>query len=301
VSPRSLTALILLAAIWGSSYLFIRVAVEPLGPLVVALFRVVVAGLGLAGYARVAARRSEFPGPDRRFLALGFGNGALPYALISFAELHVTASMAGILNATTPLFAAVVYAAWSRERISQRTIFGLLLGTIGVGVLVGWDPAPLTGIVALAVLAMLLSSLSYAVTTVFAKRTLAGVSSLRAALGQQLGASVLLAPFGAVTIAAGGSDTTPSLKVALAMLALGLLCTSFAYLLYFHLIAEVGPVRTSSVTFLIPIFGIIWSAIFLDEEIRLVMLLGLGLILASVTLVSGRKISKPHAGRQVRL
>jgi drug/metabolite transporter (DMT)-like permease len=110
-----------------------------------------------------------------------------------------------------------------------------------------------------------------------------------------LGATVLLAPFGAATIAAGGSDTTPSLKVALAMLALGLLCTSFAYLLYFHLITEVGPVRTSSVTFLIPIFGILWSAIFLDEEIRMVMLLGLGLILGSVTLVSGRRLRGPES------
>jgi drug/metabolite transporter (DMT)-like permease len=295
LSPRSLTALILLAAIWGSSYLFIRVAVEPLAPLVVALSRVVVGGLGLAAYALLSARRSEFSGLDRRFLMLGLGNGALPYALISFAELHVTASMAGILNATTPLFAAVVYAVWSRERVSQRTVLGLCLGTIGVGVLVGWDPAPLTGIVILAVLAMLLSSISYAVTTVFAKRSLAGVSSLRAAMGQQLGATVLLTPFGAATIAAGGSDTTPSLKVALAMLALGLLCTSFAYLLYFHLITESGPVRTSSVTFLIPIFGILWSAIFLDEEIRLVMLLGLGLILGSVTLVSGRRLRGPES------
>jgi drug/metabolite transporter (DMT)-like permease len=290
VSARNLAALILLAAIWGSSYLFIRVAVEPLGPLVVALSRVAVGGAGLAAYALAIGKRADLAIPDRSFFWLGLGNGAIPYFLIAFAELHLTASMAGILNATTPLFAALVYGAWNRERIAPRTSAGLALGMIGVGVLVGWDPAQLTVIVGLAVAAMLLSSLSYAATTVYAKRALLGVSSLRAALGQQIGASILLAPFTAGALAVGSGDGSPSVRVALALLALGLLCTSFAYLLYFHLIDAVGPVKTSTVTFLIPIFGILWSALFLDEAVRPVMLVGLALILSSVTLVTGQRV-----------
>jgi len=137
---------------------------------------------------------------------------------------------------------------------------------------------------------MLLSSLSYAVTTVYAKRTLRGVSSLRAAMGQQVGAAVLLAPFTAGAAVAGAGEGAPSLKVALAVLALGLLCTSFAYLLYFHLIAAVGPVNTASATFLIPVFSILWSAIFLDEAIRPVMVVGLAIILCSVILVTGQRV-----------
>lgn len=294
MSTRNLAALVLLAAIWGSSYLFIRVAVDPLGPLMVAFARVGTAGLGLAGYALLTGKRKDLAGLDRRFLMLGLGNAAVPYVLIAFAELHLTASMAGILNATTPLFAAVVVAVWSHERITPRVSLGIVLGIAGVAVLVGWNPGPLTGIVLLAVVAMLLSSLSYAVTTVYAKRSLRGVSSLRAAMGQQIGAAVLLGPFTAGAAAAGAGEGAPSLKVVLAVLALGLLCTSFAYLLYFHLIAAVGPVNTASTTFLIPVFSIIWSAIFLDEAIRPVMVLGLAIILCSVTLVTGQRVPGIH-------
>ena len=130
---RDLAALVLLAAIWGSSYLFIRVAVEPLGPLVVALLRVVVAGLGLLAYAQFSRRRGELRALDIRFLTLGAANAAVPYSLISLAELHITASMAGILNATTPLFTAMVVAGWDKERISRRTMLGLVAsGTLAV-------------------------------------------------------------------------------------------------------------------------------------------------------------------------
>ena len=287
---RDLAALILLAAIWGSSYLFIRFAVEPLGPLVVAFLRVFVASLGLLAFASFAHRRGEIPRPDIRFVVLGICNAAIPYGLIALAELHITASMAGILNATTPLFTAMVVAGWNKERIPARTILGLGIGFAGVTVLVGWDPAPMSGWLVIAVAAMLVSSLSYAIATVFARRMLRGVSSLGAAAGQQISATIILVPFGLATVATGSSDTSPSIRVALAILALGLLCTSLAYLLYFHLIASVGAVNTASATFLIPIFGILWSAIFLNEAVHAVMLIGLALILASVALVNGLRL-----------
>jgi drug/metabolite transporter (DMT)-like permease len=286
VRGRDLAALILLAAIWGSSYLFIRVAVEPLGPLVVAFLRVVVAAAGLLAFAMFARRRGEIPRLDVRFAVLGICNAAVPYGLIALAELHITASMAGILNATTPLFTAMVVAGWNKERIPARTMLGLGVGFAGVAVLVGWDPAPMSGWLVIAVAAMLLASLSYAIATVYAKRMLRGVSSLGAAAGQQISATIILLPFGLATVATGSSDTSPSLRVALAIITLGLLCTSLAYLLYFHLIASVGAVNTASATFLIPIFGILWSAIFLNEAVHAVMLIGLALILVSVALVN---------------
>ena len=287
---RDLAALILLAAIWGSSYLFIRVAVEPLGPMVVAWLRVIVAAVGLLGFAWLARRRREIPRPDIRFVVLGIANAAVPYGLIALAELHITASMAGILNATTPLFTAMVVAGWNKERIPGRTVLGLGIGFAGVAVLVGWDPAPFDGWLVIAVVAMLAASLSYAIATVYAKRMLRGVSSLGAATGQQISAAIILVPFGLATFATGSSDTSPSIKVVLAIAALGLLCTSVAYLLYFHLIASVGAVNTASATFLIPIFGILWSAIFLNEDVHAVMLIGLALILASVALVNGLRM-----------
>jgi drug/metabolite transporter (DMT)-like permease len=292
VRAKDLGALVLLAAIWGSSYLFIRVAVAPLGPLVVAFLRVFIAGLGLLAFATFRRRRAEIPGISKPFLILGLLNSAVPYGLIALAELHLTASMAGILNATTPLFTAVVVAMWSKERLAAKTILGLVMGFAGVAVLVGWNPAPFDGWLALSVAAMLLASLSYGVASAYAKRALSGISSLGAAAGQQISAAVILVPFGLATASMGKSDTSPSIRVALAMLALGLLCTSVAYLLYFHLIASVGAVNTISVTFLIPIFGIAWSALFLGEAVRPAMAVGLAVILASVVLVTGVRIPR---------
>ncbi len=287
---RDMFMLFALAAIWGSSYLFIRVAVPSLGPLVVGAARVVIGGMGLVGFAFVMHRRDEIPGIDRPFLILGVLNAAVPYGLIALAELHLTASFAGILNATTPLFTAMVVAGWQRERLSGRKLTGLLIGFVGVGVLVGWNPAPLSGWLAISVVAMLVASLSYAVATVFAKRNLSGTSALSAAIGQQFGGAVFLIPLGAIAVSTGASDSSPTIRVALAMVSLGLLCTSIAYLLYFHLIATVGAMNTSSVTFLIPIFGVIWSAIFLGEHIRSEMIAGLVLILCSVGLVTGARL-----------
>jgi drug/metabolite transporter (DMT)-like permease len=289
---KDLAALVLLAAIWGSSYLFIRIAASPLGPMPVAFVRVVIGAAGLLAFATTVRRRGELVRIDRRFLQLGVMNAAVPYGLIALAELHLKASLAAVLNATTPLFTALVVALWNRERLPGRTIAGLAIGFAGVAILVGWNPEPLDGKLVLASLAMLGASLAYGVATVYAKRALVGVSSLAAATGQQMGAAIILAPLALGTVAAGGSDTSPSLKVVLAVTALGLLCTSVAYLLYFHLIANAGAMATSSATFLIPVFGVLWSAIFLDEEVHASMLLGLGLILSSVSLVNAVPIPR---------
>lgn len=294
---KDLAALVTLAAIWGSSYLFIRVAVEPLGPLVVAFLRVLIGTGGLLAFAAYRKRLGEIQPWTRPFMVLGIVNAAVPYALISFSEIHLTASMAGILNATVPLFTALVVAVWKREQVPPMMLAGLIVGFAGVAVLVGWNPAPFDRWLALSVLAMLVASASYGIANVYAKANLRGVSTLGAATGQQIGGGVWLVPFAAATAGAGASDTSPSLEVVLAILALGLLCTSAAYLLYFHLIASVSPVHTSSVGFLIPGFGIAWSALFLDEAIRPSMIAGLALILSSVFLVSrSRPRIAPRSG-----
>ena len=289
---RDLAALLLLAAIWGSSYLFIRIAVSPLGPMPVSFLRVGIAAIGLIAFALLRYRHREVPRLDRCFLILGLLNAAVPYGLIALAELHLTASLAGILNATTPLFTALIVAAWNRERLGEKKLAGLTLGFCGVAVLVGWNPAPLDGWLAVSVIAMLLASLSYGVATVYAKRALRGVSSLAAAAGQQLGAAVILLPLALGTVGVGSSDTSPSLKVVFAVLGLGLLCTSVAYLLYFHLIASAGAIAASSAGFLIPVFGILWSAIFLNEDVHASMLIGLAMILSSVALVNGLQLPR---------
>ena len=289
---KEMALLVLLAAIWGSSYLFIRVAAPAFGPVLVALLRVVVALGGLLVWIALSGQHGQI-GFDRRFLILGAVNAAVPYGLIAFAELHLTASLASILNATTPLFTAIVAATWTRTRPTARTLLGCVLGLAGVGYLAGWNPGQANTGFVLAVAAMLGASLAYGIGSVYAKEKLNGVSALRAATGQQFGAAIALAPFGVVAVASGRVDAAPTLGVAAAVLALGLICTSLAYLLYFRLIASVGAVNTSSVTFLIPIFGITWSALFLGESPPPGALIGLGLILGSVFLVTGRGASIP--------
>lgn len=292
MGARDLGALILLAALWGASYIFIRVAVPALGPFVLMGVRVALAAAVLALYAAVLARgMPKLRARWREFLIVGATNSAIPFTLIAAAELRLTASLAAILNSTTALFAAVVAAAWIGEALTARKVAGLFIGIAGVAVLVGWDPVPLTGAVLLAVGAMLTASLSYAVGGVYVKRTFAGVPPLAMAIGQQTGAAVFLLPLAAATI----PKETPSLPVVLAALGLTLLSTAVAYLLYFRLIENVGPTKTLTVTFLIPVFGLLFGVLLLGEPVGVGTLAGFGIILYGVALVTEVRLGK---GRQ---
>jgi drug/metabolite transporter (DMT)-like permease len=282
MGARDLGALFLLGALWGASYMFIRVAVPAFGPFALMGMRVALAASVLALYAAVLARgmpklRSRW----KEFLIVGATNSAIPFTLIAAAEIELTASLAAILNSTTALFAAVVAAVWIGEALTIKKVFGLVMGLVGVAVLVGWDPIPLNSIVLLSVGAMLAASLSYAVGGVYVKRTFAGVPPLAMAIGQQTGAAFLLLPLAAVSL----PEEVP-LPAALSALALTLLSTAVAYLLYFRLIENVGPTKTLTVTFLIPVFGLLFGVLLLGEPVGVGTLVGFGIILYSVALVT---------------
>jgi drug/metabolite transporter (DMT)-like permease len=289
MGARDLGALILLAALWGASYIFIRVAVPALGPFVLMGARVVLASGALAFYAVILARgMPKFRSRWKEFLIVGATNSAIPFTLIAAAEIKLTASLAAILNSTTALFVAVVAAVWIGESMTVKKVMGLLLGFAGVVVLVGWDPVPLNGAVLLAVGAMLAASLSYAVGGVYVKRTFAGVSPLAMTIGQQGAAAVILLPLAAVSL----PGEAPPLPAALSALALALLCTAVAYLLYFRLIENVGPTKTLAVTFLIPVFGLLFGVVLLDEPVGLGTLVGFAIISYGVALVTEIRLGK---------
>jgi drug/metabolite transporter (DMT)-like permease len=295
MKPGDLGALILLGALWGSSFLFIRVAAPVLGPFVLMDVRVGLAVVALSLYAVVVSRLPKLRFRWKEFLTIGALNAAIPFSLIATAEINLTASLAAILNATTALFTALVATVWIGEELTARKILGLLMGIVGVTVLVGWDPIPLNVIVLLSVGASLLAAFSYALGGVYAKRIFTGIPSLAMAIGQQMGAAMLLLPLAAVTLPPG----PPPLPAALSALALALLCTAVAYLLYFRLIANVGPTKTLTVTFLSPVFGLLFGVLLLGEPVGIGTFLGLGIILSSVALVTGigsfgkRKEEKP--------
>ncbi len=281
--PKDLGALMLLGALWGGSFIFIRVAVPALGPFVLMELRVGLAVLALTLYAGAVGHLPKVRARWREFLIIGTVNAAIPFSLIAAAEINLTASLAAILNSTTVLFTALVAAVWTGEALTARKVVGVVSGIVGVAVLVGWDPIPLNGVVLLSVGAMLGASLSYALGAVYVKRTFAGIPPLTMAIGQLTGAATLLLPLAAVSLPGGG----PSVAVALSVLGLALLSTAVAYLLYFRLIENVGPTSTVTVTLLVPVSGLLFGVLLLDEPFGLGTLAGLAIVLSSVALVTG--------------
>lgn len=282
VTYREMTALILLAALWGGSFLFIRVAVDAFGPLTLIAGRVMLAAAVLGALMAALRRPLELRRHALRLLVLGLVNAAIPFTLIATAELHLTASLAATLNATVPLFTALLSAVWLGERLTIRRVAGLLLGVAGVVVLVGWSPLTLTPAVLLSIAAMLAATLCYAFSGVYVKKYLSAAPTATLALGQQLAAGCwLLLP--AIW---QRPERMPPMAAVWALLGLAVLSTAFAFLLYFYLIDRVGPTRTYTVTYLVPFFGMLWGAWFLGETVTGGMFAGLACILASLVLIN---------------
>jgi drug/metabolite transporter (DMT)-like permease len=285
MSLRDLLLLILLSAVWGASYLFTRVAGPVLGPIALMAIRLFIAAGMLIALARGMGQTPDFRTRWRQFLFIGAIGNAIPFVLIANAVIQLNASIAAILNATGPLFTTIVSTLWLGERLGLRKILGAALGALGVSILVGWSPLPVTPAVLLATGQALLAALSYALTAVYARRHFADLSPLQAAVGQVCGGAVLLTPL-MIVAPPLGPFTWP---ITLSVLALAVPCSVLAYFIYFRLIANIGPTKTSTVAFLIPLFGILWAATFLGEPVNVGILAGLGVILLSVWFVLGEK------------
>lgn len=287
-------ALVLLGAIWGASFLFIREAAHDFGPSVLMFLRVFFAGLVLVPIAIFAFHSpNKLSGQQmlshwREFLVMGAFSSGIPFVLIAFSELTITASLASILNSMTPLFTALIASIWIGEKLTSSKILGLVLGIIGVTILVGGSPLTLDTEFLIAVGASLLAAFCYGIGAVYTSQHIKGIPSLQASIGQLFGAALILA----LPATASVPETPPTMRAIIALVALILVSTSFAYLLYFYLISNVGPTRAVSVTFLVPIFGTVWGIIFLNEPFNLGMLVGMSIILLSVGLVLGARFRK---------
>ncbi len=269
-----------LAAIWGSSFLFIKIGVPALGPVPLIELRVLIASLALLIFARLSHHRVQVLHKWWLYLVLGATNAAIPFTLIAVAELRLDSGLAAILNATTPLFTALVAWLWAEDPFTPGKLVGVFLGIVGVGVLMGGTTGHVGGLW-LPAGCSLLAALSYGVAGVFSSRYFHGEKPLDMAIGQQIGATVVLLPVSLLAL----PQRSPSGTVIFALLMLAVLCTAVAYLLYFALIHSVGAVRTLTVTFLVPAFAVGWGAVFLHEGVSWRMLLGLIVILSSVALV----------------
>lgn len=284
---RDTLEMLLLAAIWGASFLFMRIAAPAFGPIALAAVRVAGAALVLLP---LLALRGEMPALRahwRPIALVGITNSALPFVAFGFATLSITAGLASIFNAATPLFSALIAWAWLREPMTRWRALGLALGFAGVLGL-AWNKAGLrTGsgdwAALLAIAACLGATLLYGFSASFTRRHLAGVPAMALATGSQVSAAVALAPLAALTWPAA----TPVALHWGAAAALAVLCSGIAYVLYFRLIAHVGPTNAASVTFLIPVFAVLWGGWLLDEAITPAMVLGCAVIVAGTALVLG--------------
>jgi drug/metabolite transporter (DMT)-like permease len=289
VRPRDFAALVLLGALWGATFLFIRVAAPVLGPFVVTAARFLIAGGLTLAVATIAAGLPNLRRRWRGYALLGVANAALPSVLLATATLELTASLTAILNATGPVWAALVAAVWLKDPLTGRKLVGLALGMAGVGLLTGWSPIPVdTGFV-VGVVFCTLAMLCYAIGGVYASVAFRGEPALTLAVGQQLAAGFALVPFAIATL----PDERPTARALLALLALACFSTALAYALYFRLLRGIGPTKTSSVTFLIPGFGLLWGVIFLDEPVGPGVFAGLATILVGVVLITGVRLPLP--------
>ncbi len=280
MAPADLARTVALSALWGAAFLFFRIAAPSLGAILTAEIRVAVAAIALALYAALIGERLAFRQNWRAYLAIGAVSSAAPFSLFSFASMHVPAGLNAIMNGTSPLFGALVAALLLRDRLTPRRIVALLLGLTGIIVLTG-DPTINTGPMTLwAIAAGMTAALCYAFAGVWTKLLAANISPLAMSVGTQTAATLILIPLVPIFPAPG-----PITRVALsAAVALGVLCSGFGYLLYFRLIRNVGPVRTLLVTFLIPVFGVLWGALFLGERVTAQMVLGGVIVLLAIWL-----------------
>jgi len=289
---RQLLELVVLAALWGASFLFMRIGAPEMGPVGLIAIRTLVAGLFLLPFLFFY---NSHRGVRRHLPAIalvGVIGSAMPFALIAYATLTVTAGYASILNATTPMFGALVAWIWLGDRLRPSGIIGLLVGFAGVFVLV-WGKGEMPSLqLGTAVAAALTATLLYALAATTTKRYLAEVHPLTLATLSQLFAAASLLPLALFAV----PEQMPSANAWWSVVLLGIASTGIAYVIYFRLISQVGPTKTLTVTFLIPAFGLFWGWLFLEEAIGWSMVAGCLLILLGVGLTTG-----VLAGRSRRL
>ncbi len=284
---HSLVDFLLLSAIWGASFLFMHLAVGEFGALPTAALRVAIAAAFLLP---LVAWKGQLPVLRRHWrpvLFVGLLNSAIPFALYCFALQSLSTGLAAILNAATPLFGAVTAWAWLKERPNASRIVGWIVGFAGVALLAGgkasFTPGPSGIAPAWAVLASLGACVCYGLSASFAKRYLAGLPPLVTATGSQVGATLALA----LPALAWLPPKMPGATAWGALLVVGVLCTGVAYILFFRLIEQGGPSRALAVPFVVPVFAVIYGALFLDERLTLLMVVCGAIIVLGTALATG--------------
>ncbi len=287
--PSDYGRLLALAAIWGASFLFMRIAAPAFGSVNTTFLRVFFALIGLAAMLLLLRTPMRFQGKLKSIMVLGIINSGVPFLMYAIAALWLPAGYSAILNATTPLMGALIGFSFFHETLTWRKWAGVMLGLMGITLITTTGEVNLSGNLIIGVLACLIATACYGCAGFLTRRWVTergGLDAKLVAFGSQIGAVLFLLPFFGYTLATGPAVDWAQPWVWASVLAVGFLCTAFAYLLYFRLIADIGPLRSLTVTFLIPPFGILWGYLVLGETLTGGFVFGGAVVCLAVWLVT---------------
>ena len=289
VSLSLLAQLLFLGAVWGAAFLFLRVASPEVGPVWAAEIRIAI-GAGLL--ALIAGRRTwAIARHDLRAFAIaGAAFSAVPFTLIAIATLTLPTGLAAVLNASTPIFTALLGVAWLGQRLSIRLATGLVVGVAAVLLLVGWSPLPSGSATLVAIAAALGAAVSYAFAGTFVRRRFPTIGGVELATAQLAAGALVLLP----VAVSSGAPGTPSAGALVALIGVGTLSTALPWPIYLRILSKTTPTIASTVTFVVPAFAIAWGSIVLGEPIGLGLVAGFGLVIVSLVLVIGIRVGAPR-------
>ncbi|ELA8173395.1 DMT family transporter [Vibrio alginolyticus] len=274
--------LLCLAAIWGGSFLFMRVAANTFGPAYLIEFRVTFAAVALLLIAVYLKKKLTLTAHTKHFFIIGLFNSAVPFLLFAYAAQTLNASTLAILNSTAPIWGALVGFVWYHSPLTAKSVLGMLIGIGGVAVLVGLDTSTIGEEAMLPIAASLMASFSYGIATNYTKNA-PQVPAFDNAHGSMWAAVIWVLPL----LPFLPMRAEPSHFEWSSVVTLGVVCTGFAYLLYFRLVSDIGPASALTVTFLVPVFGILWGYLVLDEPVGSNTIIGTILVLSGTMLVTG--------------
>lgn len=281
MKPLDTALLILLAAIWGSSFIFMRATADVFGPIALIAVRIGVAALFLLIFLLQKKHRQEFLDHWRILLMVGSMNSAIPFSFLAYASLSLSAGTVSILNAMTPIFTAAIAHLWLKDKMTRSQFMGLTISVSGLIFLV-WDKVTWSIQSWLPLLAGISAAFLYGVSSTTTKKYLNGVSVMTSTAGSLFFSAMLMLIISFFFLPDFHKISTINWLYAIT---LGILCTAIAFIIYFNLVKSIGPARTASVTFLIPIFAFLWGYILLDEVVTTRMWIATGIILCGMTLV----------------
>jgi drug/metabolite transporter (DMT)-like permease len=287
MNVSSFAQLVTLGAIWGGAHALTRFSVPVFGPVMLVEARIVLAAILLSAVAIFTMRPLRLKTQWRQIVVLGAVNTAIPFFLLTYAAIQLNASVLSVLNATAPVFGAVIGALWLKDPLSARKVAGMLIGISGVSILLWSDLGNANIPSAIPVAAALGTACAYGFSSNYARRHAATLDHFNSAHGSLWVAALLIAP----ATPFFPIEAPISMGIAASVITLGVLCTGIAYLIYFKLIHDVGPASALTVAFLIPVFGVLWGVVFLNEPITPALILGGLLVIAGTVLTTGFRLA----------